>query len=291
VEKLNYKKEELLKNHTSFGIGGPADLFVEVQNKLELLEAISYAKVNNLNFFILGGGTNILFGDKGYRGLVIKNKINFLNISHGFVEVSSGYMMPVFVHNLIVNNKSGLENFLGLPGTVGGAVYGNAGCNGIEIKDVLIEAEIIDLITSEVKTVDNSFFDFSYRESKLKKTKDIVLSAKFKIGDGIDNEYLNQLKEKVNILRKEKQPSGKTNGSFFKNPSKDFPAGMLVDKLGLKGKIIGGVKISEVHGNFFINFDNGSAKDVLELSDFVCKKVKETYGFELEKEVQLVGEF
>jgi len=289
--KKEVKKDELLKNHCSFGIGGKADYFYETTTIEDLKEVVGEARDAGLSVFILAGGTNILFGDKGFRGLVVKNKINSFELGEDSIRVSSGVMMPVLVHKSVEADLSGLEKFTGLPGTVGGAIFGNAGCNGIEIKDVLKEAEILNVETGEVKTVAPDYFNFEYRKSVLRETREVVLTATFSVKKGVDMVEFNELKDKLSTYRREKQPSGKTNGSFFKNPSKEMPAGMLIDRVGLKGKTIGGAQISEMHANFFMNINDAKAVDILALSDLATKKVLEEFDIELQQEVQLVGEF
>ena len=293
ITKLNkdIKKNEPLKKHCSFSIGGPADFFYTAITRKGLLDVLKIANENNLKVFILAGGTNILCGDKGFRGLVIQNRINSFEQTETTIKVSSGLMMPVLVYKAVEADLAGLEKFTGLPGTVGGAVFGNAGCNGVEVKDVLIEAEVLDLKTLNIRTEKAEYFNFEYRKSILRKTDEMILTATFKVKKGVDSTVLEVLKEKLNIYRREKQPSGKTSGSFFKNPSKETSAGMLIDKVGLKGAKVGDAQISSLHANFFMNTGNATANDILELANLAIKKVEDKYNVTLQKEVRLIGEF
>ncbi len=259
---MKFQKNVLLKNYTTFKIGGPAKYFCFAKNKEGLIEAVKWAKEKNLPFFILGGGSNLLVSDKGYEGLVIK------------------YQNPKLAEYV---NK-GLEWAAGIPGTVAGAIRGNAGAFEGEMKDVVKEVEVFDAKTQKIKIFKNKDCQFSYRNSVFKKNPNlIILSAKIRSSRGNPKkiqQYLN--------YRKERHPQEPSAGSVFKNLF-DVPAAKLIAECGLKGKRIGGAQISEKHPNFIINLGNAKSSDVLKLINLVKRKVKNKFGKKLEEEIQYLG--
>jgi len=274
------KRNVLLKNYTTFKIGGPAKYFFVAKNKEELISAISAAKKNHLPFFILGGGSNLLVSDKGFNGLVVK-----------FGQPLSWYV------------SKGLEWAAGIPGTIQGGVYGNAGAFGKSMKDIIESVEVFDAETGKIKIFKNKDCRFSYRNSIFRKKKKlIILSVRIKqqvsegSEDGEEDKVLFAPK-KVNAkkikqyldYKKQTQPLNfPSAGSVFKNP-KGFSAGELIEKCGLKGKKVGNVKISEKHANFIVNLGQGKAKDVIKLIKLIKKKVKNKFKILLEEEIQHLG--
>jgi len=307
---LNIQKDVSLVQYTTFKIGGSAKFFVEVKNEEEIIEAVKYAKENNLESFILGGGSNLLVSDKGFDGLVIRVRNLELRIRNEIVECGVGINLSKFVLKLAKKNLSGLKWAVGIPGTVGGAVIGNAGAFGGEIKDNLKEVKAFNLESNEIKIYKNNDCKFGYRDSIFKRNygKTILISVKFKLEK---NKKINDRKKIDEIIkkRKEKQPQYLSAGSFFKNPivenkkiienfEKDtglkikgnkIPVGWLVESIGFKGKQIGGAKVSEKHGNFIINTGDATAEDVIILSSLIKQKVRSKFEIQLEEEIRMVG--
>ncbi len=305
------KKNIELSPLTTFKIGGGADFFCEPKNIDELKFAIDWAKSKNIPFFILGGGSNILFSDDGFRGLIIKNKIDSFEIIEGdnkniILKIGAGKLLSSVVKLSIDNNWEGMEWAIGIPGTISGATMGNAGAYGESMADSIIKVEGIsrDL---EFKTIESKDCGFSYRKSDL---RDLLTSISFvyiKLKRG-DKEKID-LKIKENILsRKNKIPPYPSAGCVFKNvlaenlrndilkkiPSDKIiygkiPAGWLIEESGLKGKIIGGAKVSEMHSNFIVNYSNAKAKDVLDLINLCKKEVRNNFRIDLEEEILLIG--
>ncbi len=288
------KFDEPLKNHSTFRIGGPADLFYELKKSEDLPKIIEFCTKENLPTIILGGGSNVLFDDKGFRGIVIKiatENIEF-NREKNTVKADAGVPISKLIKASMEEGFSGLEKWIGLPGTVGGAVRGNAGCNGLETKDILISTKVIDLTDLKTKELKNEEMKFAYRTSKIKENENmIVLNATFQLKNKkIQPEEQKRLMMEAAKTRGEKQPYGLTAGSFFKNPSPEMPAGRLIEEVGLKGETIGGAMISEKHGNFFINKNNATAKDILKLASLAKRQVKAKFGVGLKEEVQIFAE-
>ena len=298
------KKNILLKNYTTFKIGGPAKYFFVAKNKEDLIKAISVVKKLNpspfpkgdrvkLPFFILGGGSNLLVSDAGFNRLVIKIKNKKLKIKNTnkklkIIEVESGVLLNQVVDLALQNNLTGLEWAVGIPGTVGGAVWGNAGAFNKSMKDVVKSVEALEVKNEKckVKNFKNRDCRFGYRDSIFKHNKNlIILSAVLQLKKGKKKEIENKVKENLNY-RKERQPLNfPSAGSIFKNPP-GFFAGELVERCGLKGKKIGNVKISEIHSNFIVNLGRGTAKDVMRLIKIIKNKVKKKFGVVLEEEIQ-----
>lgn len=281
--------DEPLKNHCSFHIGGPADFFYNAQTTEEITSLIQFAKKNKIKFLVIGSGTNILFDDKGFRGLVIKIDSKNIKVEGSNITADGGVQISQLIKFSLENKLQGLEKWSGLPGTVGGAVRGNAGCNNLETKDILIKAEILNPKTGKIKTVDNKYFKFSYRNSRLKKSNEILLSATFKLQKSkISPEKQRKLILEIQSSRMTKIPRGFSAGSFFKNPSPQKPAGLIIEKAGLKGKTIGGAKVSEVHANFIINTGNATSGNVKKLAKLIQRTVKNKFKITFKPEVQIL---
>lgn len=284
-------EQEPLSKHCTFQIGGPADYFFELQDLEDLPGILKIAQDLSIPYFLFGSGSNILFSDQGFRGLVIKIAAKEVKVEKDHIYAESGALISSILGQMIAQKLTGLEPWVGLPGTVGGAVYGNAGCNGLETADCLIEATILDPQTAKITTLKPQDLDFKYRHSNLKNTKYIVLSAKFQVKP-LDKTPQEQ-QDQINTIRKQRfaaQPFGVcTTGSFFKNPP-DKPAGMLIDQAGLKGTTIGGAQISEKHGNFFINKQDAKATDIIALKELAQATIKDKFDVELHTEVQIIPE-
>jgi len=280
---------EPLARYSTFRIGGPADYFYRLKDSALLPDLINFAKEHSLKYFLFGGGSNILFHDDGFRGLVIHLESSKLEIKDDQVIADAGVSIPQLIKAAIESHLFGLEKWGGLPGTVGGAVRGNAGCNGLETKDILVEAKLFNPQTSQLHTENNSFFNFSYRSSTIKKTGEIVLQAVFQLRKSeISIDEQKKLLAEITRERASKQPPGSSCGSFFKNPSPETPSGKLIDQAGLKGTKIGGAQISEKHGNFFMNTGSATFADMLALAELAKKEVKSKFGIALEEEIQIV---
>jgi len=286
------KENVLLKNHTTFKIGGKAKYFFVAKNKKDLIKAILVAKKYNLPFFVLGGGSNTLVSDRGFEGLVIK--IQNSRLRQGFggqaklktIYAEAGTSLGQLVNVALKNSLTGMEWATGIPGTVGGAIYGNAGAFGESIGDVVKKVEVLDTKDLRFKIYDLKKCKFGYRDSIFKHKKNlIILSAKIQLKKGKKSEIKRKIKEFLDY-RQETQPLNfPSAGSVFKNPP-GFSAGELIEKCGLKGKKIGKAKISEKHANFIVNLGGAKAKDVKKLINLIKKKIKKKFGITLEEEIQ-----
>jgi UDP-N-acetylmuramate dehydrogenase len=280
-----------LAPYTSARIGGPADYLLEVRSATQLVEAVQAVWETRLAFTILGGGSNILVSDRGVRGLVILNRAKAVHFARGgqpFVRAESGAVISNLAHRTAPLGLSGLEWAATVPGTVGGAVYGNAGAFGGDMASSLMRAEILTPSGREWWSV--SDFDYGYRTSALKRGRQgVVLAAEMRLAEGDPLTVQAKIKEFTG-QRKASQPPGASMGSMFKNPPGDY-AGRLIEAAGLKGTRLGTAEISPVHGNFFLNTGDTRAEDVKALIDLAQQTVHEKFGVELELEVELVGEW
>ena len=279
---------EPLKKHTTYRIGGPADLMIFPKSKQDIIKVIEIINENKLQLTILGSGSNVLVSDDGIRGAVIslKNSLKQIEVSDNILYAECGTMLGTIVKHAVRNNLIGLENLNGVPGTLGGALIMNAGAWGGEISENLIHVELINS-KSEIKKIYKKDLNFSYRQSSFNKD-DILLSAKFNLRKA-DKDIIKENFIEAQSGRKKSQPLNKRSaGSVFKNP-KDNSAGKLLDDLGLKGFSIGDAKISEKHANFFINDGNASSKDMLKLIKKAHREVKKQFNIDLSLEVKLIG--
>ncbi len=284
--------DEPMKKHTSFKIGGTADKFVKVTNEEELKEAIKYAKDKKLKITIIGNGSNLLVLDKGIRGLVIKIDIQKLEIErkekYAKITVGSGYKTMALGIKLMNEDLSGFEELSGIPGTIGGAIFMNAGAYGKEIKDINISTKCMDY-NGEIVELSNQEQEFEYRSSVFNKKDYIILETKLRLEYGKKEEIKKKMDEYLSS-RKEKQPiEYPSAGSTFKRQEGVITA-KLIDECGLKGFQIGGAKVSEKHAGFVINSDNATAKDVIDLIKYIKEKVNEKYEIKIKEEIRIVGE-
>jgi len=296
------QKNISLKNYTTFRIGGRAKYFFTAKTKEDLIRAVAMAKKLKLPFFILGGGSNLLVSDKGYKGLIIKfqnpnSKIQIpkSKFQNPKIYVEAGAMLRELLNATAKAGLSGLEWAAGIPGTVGGAVYGNCGAFGKSIADIVESVEVLDVnkipnFEIQTKILRNHNCRFGYRESIFKRNKNlIILSANIKLKKGKKKEIQKKIKECLNYRKRHQPLNYPSVGSVFKNP-KGFSAGELGEKCGLKGKRIGRAKISEKHANFIVNLGGGKAKNVMRLINLVKKKVKKKFKINLEEEIQHLPE-
>lgn len=308
---MNIQTQIPLAKHTYFKLGGVADQFVEVKTKEDLIEAVRYAIESNLPYLVLGGGSNVLVSDAGFRGLVIKNRTSAvklkgfaggvekgkLDLKEAIVEAESGVTANYLIRYTLDEGLSGLEDMLGLPGTVGGAVYNNSHHLDKLFGDHIIEVEVLDH-TGKIKKYTNSDCQFAYDYSIFHKTKETILSASFQLSRG-DKATLWSIATDAVKRRSSTQPLGlPSSGCMFKNISladrmrlgvPTASAGYLIDKAGLKGLRVGGAVVSEVHANFMINDGTATSSDVLSLVEEVKHKIKEKFGVSLVEEVIPIG--
>lgn len=283
------ERGEPLAPHTSFRIGGPADVFLSVRTSADLLDAVTSAQEMGLPIFLLGGGTNLLVADKGIRAVVIENKVSDVTVDGTRLIATSGTPMAHVAAVAARAGVAGLEYAATIPGTVGGAVHGNSGAFGTNTGDVLEEVVLSDYRGS-VRTVSPANLDYRYRHSALQGAPLVVLQATFRGQPSERHTVVQRIKEMANE-RLAKQPLDQPNtGSIFKNPPKDF-AGRLVEAAGLKGLRVGGAVVSEKHGNFIVNTGSATAADVRALIAEVQRRVHEAFGVMLEPEVEFVGEW
>ena len=285
-----------LGRYTAARIGGAADWLITVESADDLAETASQLWGLEIPFLILGGGSNVLVSDAGVREVVILNKarhIQFdLQSSPPMTCAESGVNFGLLARQAANRGLSGLEWAAGVPGTVGGAVYGNAGAHGSDIAATLQMAEILHRTEYGIQRKNWSVehFEFSYRSSLLKINKEdaVILSASFGLQTGNPEMILAQMDE-YSTYRRITQPPGASMGSMFKNPPGDY-AGRLIEAAGLKGTRIGGVEISPLHGNFFINHENATASDVIKLIKLAQSVVAKKTGIQLELEIELIGD-
>lgn len=284
---MKIKKNILLASYTTFAIGGPADYFCQPKTKKEVIKALQWAKNNNLNYFILGAGSNVLISDKGVRGLVVQMQNLGFKIQNSKIIAEAGLSLAKLLQIALNHSLSGLEFLAGIPGIVGGAIVANAGTKKSSISQ-LVEKVTVLAEDGQIEDISLKECRFGYRKSRFLKTKEIVLEVVFKL----KKEKPEVIKQKMAAILKTRkgQPKGKNVGSVFKNPSL-APAGELIEKAGLKGKRIGRAMISKKHANWIINLDKASSTDVLKLISLIKKKVKEYSKIDLEEEIRLLGEF
>ena len=308
--EIELKQAVALAGFTTMKVGGPAQYFASVSSVLQMIKLVRWAREVGLPYFILGGGSNILISDAGIRGLVIYNRCREVRIDEPALQcmkapderpylfAESGAATAGAARFSVNEGVTGFEWAVSVPGTIGGAVVGNAGAHGGEVKDSLESALIIDQ-EGEVRQVELADFAYAYRDSNLKRLnplqasfKPVVLSANFHL-DRADKEQCKQKAEQFLAHRRRTQPVEPSLGSTFVNPPGDY-AGRLIEAAGLKGRQVGGAKVSELHANFIINpggVGSATASDVLQLMEIVQASVKERFGVVLEPEVQMAGEW
>ncbi|HBU06845.1 MAG TPA: hypothetical protein DEB09_02070 [Candidatus Magasanikbacteria bacterium] len=298
---------EPMAKHTTFKIGGSVDFFVVVEDVDKLAELLTFVNENGLNYFMLGGGSNILWQDDRYEGVVIRLKTEDLRLkTENLIEVDAGVPLSRVVSLAAQNNLTGFEWAIGIPGTIGGAVRGNAGAMGFDISADRCLSKVHVWQNGEVVEYDKKDCNFVYRGSMFKDNPSIVvLRAYFKLETG-DKVQIMKAMQGYLAQRTGRYPNFPSAGSFFQNvplsqwkkdlkdlpelfiERKKIPVGWLVEQLGLKGLTVGGAKVSDEHGNFIINFDNALQSDVLTLVELVKEKVYNKFGIELESEVEII---
>ena len=277
---LTFQKNQLLKNYSTWGIGGPAKLFATVRTPEEMVQALQTSE----KVLVIGKGSNCLFSDAGFDGLLILNKIDFYVQSAGELHVGAGYNFSRLGAQTARDGWKGLEFASGIPGTVGGAVFMNAGAGGSETCDVLTEVEYAT--KDGIEIFDRKDLTYSYRTSPFQKLSGAIVGARFRLSKCQDAK---QHQLDLVRYRTSTQPYGeKTCGCVFRNPGK-LGAGALIEKCGLKGMRVGDMEVSLLHANFMVNKGAGTAKDALELIEKVRAVVKEKTGEDLQIEVRQIG--
>ncbi len=283
--------DEPMMNHTSFKLGGTADIFVEPENGEELAEAIKGFRKDNIPYYIMGNGSNLLISDRGFRGAIIKigEKIGSIEIDGEKITAESGALLSVLSRAAAKNNLAGMEFAGGIPGSLGGAVTMNAGAYGGEMKNIIQWVEVLDE-GLELKRRNNSEMGFGYRKSVIEPGKSIVIRCCLNLRKG-NPEEINSLMADLAEKRKSKQPIHiPSAGSTFKRPEGHF-AGKLIEDAGLKSYTMGGAQVSDMHCGFIVNNGNATAQDVYDLIKHVQRVVYEKFKIKLEPEVKILGEF
>lgn len=301
------KKNILLKDYTSFKIGGRARYFTEAKTKEDLIKAIKAAEGLNLPFFVIGKASNLLISSKGYQGVLILNSIKGVRVSDT-IECRSGELLSSLVSTALREELKGMEWAAGIPGTVGGAVRGNAGAFNQSMSESVEKVKAYNAKEDKIEYLSNKECEFSYRESIFKRNTDlIILKAYIKLKKGKRKQIEGKIKEYLDYRIKRQPYQFPSAGSVFKNfegtitdkklleefeeleqfnKNKVIPAGYLIDKCGLKGTKEGGAQISEKQANFIINFSDATSEDVLKLINLIKKKVKDKFNIELKEEIQ-----
>ncbi|SNX54810.1 UDP-N-acetylmuramate dehydrogenase [Thermoanaerobacterium sp. RBIITD] len=289
ISEENIFINEPMSRHTSFRIGGPADLLLIPQNRDELINVLNVIRNDNIPYYILGNGTNIIVSDKGIRGVVVKlTAMRKISIIGETIISETGALLSAIANAALDNELTGFEFASGIPGTLGGAVTMNAGAYGPEIKDVIGMVEVIDG-KGNIYELENGKMRFAYRSSAIQIDKLIALRAWINLKKGNYKDIRAKMDE-LNGLRRMKQPlEYPSAGSVFKRPE-GYYAGKLIQDAGLRGYMIGGAQVSEKHCGFIINKGNATAEDVLKLIEHIQKEVKNKFGVELQTEVRIVGE-
>ena len=291
VTKQNVLTDEPMCDHTTFKIGGKADVFVSIINEHEILRLLELLRSRQIPFFILGNGSNILVSDEGYRGVIIEigSAYSGVRMLDDIVIAKAGTTMAKLSHFAMENNLTGLEFASGIPGTVGGGIIMNAGAYGGEMRQITYRVKAVTP-SGEVIYLSNADMEFEYRNSKAKREGYIILQAEFRLHRG-EKSVIEGIMRDLAKKRRDKQPlEYPSAGSTFKRPQ-GYYAGKLIADAGLKGLSVGGAQVSEKHAGFLINTGSATAADMYELINQVRTKVKEAYSVVLEPEVIFLGEF
>jgi len=296
IDRLNsalggqIEENVILSPYTSFGIGGPARYFFKANTTSELVRSIRAARANNLRFFVLGGGSNILFDNAGFSGLVIKDNTDKFRISGGIVSALSGTIVDRLVDATVEKGLAGMEYAAGIMGTIGGAVHGNAGAFGHAINEIL-ESAVMLSNDDNIVVVDNDFFRFAYRSSRISISGDTVLSVRLKLRTE-DKRQLTEIVKDRRKFRRERHPVNMgCAGSVFKNirslenPEEVTPAGKLLEEAGVRGMSIGGAEVFEKHCNIIVNRGKATSEDVKKLVENMRNAVFDNFGIDLEREI------
>lgn len=292
VDKKNIYINEPMSKHTSFKIGGIADYFIKVHSIDELKDILEFSKKENIPFYIIGNGTNLLVRDGGIRGIVIKLEFNDYSIEKKddfvCITVGSGMTLARLAYIAFENELSGIEQISGIPGTIGGAIRMNAGAYGREMKDIVVNSKCMNE-NGDIIQLDLPSHEFSYRKSAFSKNNLIILETTIKLEYGLKDKIKEKMDECKNSRIKNQPLEFPNAGSTFKR-NENIPTAKLIDDCGLKGFSVGGAEVSTKHSGFIINKGNATSKDVLELVNYIKTKVKEKYNQDIELEIIVLGE-
>ncbi len=305
---MQIQENIILAPYTTFKIGGPAEYFALVKTLEELQDALLWAKEKEKDIFVFGGGSNLLIGDNGIKGLVIKLDLQRLEFDENKVIVGAGVNLAYLLNQALENNLTGLEFAAGVPGTVGGAIRGNAGTYGVAMGDVVTAIRYLDK-NNELKTMAKNEADFAYRHSIFKVNNYLIVEAELLLERG-DVAASKALVQERLLYRKNNHPNQPSAGCIFKNidfreadiealkskgievgkflEHKKIPAGYLIEKADLKGKTIGQAQVSPQHANYIINLGEAKAEDVVILTSLIKQQIRDKFGLQLEEEVQFV---
>ena len=281
---------EPMSKHTTFKIGGTADIFVKLRNTEQIEKLLNLCKNKNVPIKIIGNGSNILVKDNGVRGIVAKictNSYDFLD--EKTIRVDAGMLNSKVSRILLENSLTGFEFASGIPGTIGGAVKMNAGAYGSQMSDVVIKTKYIDLEDMQIKEITKEDQKFGYRKSIFSTTRRVIIDTTLKL-EKADKEHIQEKINQNNESRRTKQPIDKPSaGSTFKR-GEDFITAQLIDECGLKGYTIGGAQVSTKHAGFVVNVGNATASDVIELMELIKKRVQEKFNKNIDLEIEVIGE-
>lgn len=289
LPEMNLLFDEPLMNYTFTKTGGPADVLVFPKTQEEVKEVVDYCRKNEISWIVLGNASNLIVQDGGIRGMVIMlTEMNQIRVEGTTVIAKAGAKLIDTTYAALEASLTGFEFACGIPGSIGGAIYMNAGAYGGEVKDVLAEVDVL-LEDGTLKTLTNEEMAFSYRHSKVQEMNAIILEARFQLTAG-DQEIVKRRMEELTELRQSKQPLEYPScGSVFKRPVGHF-TGQLIQQAGLQGLKWGGAQISEKHAGFIVNIDHATATDYIELIAHIQEVIKETFDVCLETEVRIIGE-
>lgn len=287
---IRTKRNEPMSAHTTFRVGGCCDIMAFPNSVESVRGLIMCANASVLNYYVLGNGSNVLLSDKGFRGAIILLSADFseITVKDDVITAAAGASLQRVCRLALESGLSGMEFAYGIPGTVGGAVYMNAGAYGGEIKDIVSRVTCVNR-QGEIITYKADELDLSYRSSRFSTSGEIILSADFKLEKG-DSSSIKARMDELMERRKSRQPlEYPSAGSAFKRPEGTF-AGLVIEQSGLKGYTVGGAQISEKHANFIINRGGATADDIMTLISEVKKTVKEKTGYELECEIRIIDD-
>lgn len=291
IEDNRIRENEPMSQHITFRVGGTADYYVTPHSEKEIQDVVALCKEFEVPYYIIGNGSNLLVGDKGYRGVILQicREMSQIQVEDRIVSVQAGALLSKVGNAALEAGLTGFEFAAGIPGTIGGAVVMNAGAYGGEMKDILQDVTVLTR-DGEVKVLNLEELELGYRTSVIPKMQYVVLSARFGLQKG-DKESIRATMKQLKEQRVTKQPlEYPSAGSTFKRPEGYF-AGKLIQDAGLRGFQVGGAQISEKHCGFVINKEQATASDIIELMKQVSQKVWELYGVRLEPEVKFLGEF
>ena len=291
IPEENIKINEPMSKHTSFKTGGPAEIYITGKTIKQIQDVLKFSKQNNIKLYIIGNGSNLLISDEGIKGIVLKISLENIQIEEKednvIIIAGAGVKTMALAQTLKQKSIMGFEELAGIPGTIGGANYMNAGAYGKELKDIIVSTKAINKETGEIETLKNEEQELNYRSSIFKNRKYIIIETMLNLQKGIPEEIERKMNDFLN-QRKEKQPiEYPSAGSTFKR-GEGFITAKLIDECGLKGYQIGGAQISEKHAGFIINKNNATSKDILDLIKYTKKKVFEKFGVQIEEEVEII---